>query len=187
MTIWAQLLTISFPATTIFFQTAATSWPTANNLAKTGMNPLKNPYRSVAAARLLNRARVTGAPVVDAEGRCVGVLSATDFIHWAEKGEKPAAGKETVCSPWQIFEEEELPKEVVLHYMTRDPVMVSSESPVGDLARMMLDAHIHRVIVVDQDRRPIGVVSSTDILAALANAARAADIEGKRHLVGSVA
>jgi predicted transcriptional regulator len=38
---------------------------------------------------------------------------------------------------------------------------------MSDLARMMLDAHIHRVIVVDEQNRPVGVVSSTDILAAV--------------------
>jgi CBS domain-containing protein len=32
---------------------------------------------------------------------------------------------------------------------------------------MMLDAHIHRVVVVDKERRPLGVVSSTDVLAAV--------------------
>jgi CBS domain-containing protein len=38
-----------------------------------------------------------------------------------------------------------------------------------ELARAMLDAHIHRVIVVDELQRPIGIVSTTDILAAVAN------------------
>jgi CBS domain-containing protein len=33
---------------------------------------------------------------------------------------------------------------------------------------MMRDAHIHRVIVVDDRGRPVGVVTSTDILAAVA-------------------
>ena len=33
------------------------------------------------AARLLIEKRVTGAPVVDAEGKCVGILSATDYLH----------------------------------------------------------------------------------------------------------
>src|SRR5436190_21926771 len=32
------------------------------------------------AAHLLAQARVTGAPVIDALGACVGVISATDFI-----------------------------------------------------------------------------------------------------------
>jgi len=35
---------------------------------------------------------------------------------------------------------------------------------------MMIDAHIHRVIVVDEQQRPVGVVSSTDILSAVAYA-----------------
>jgi CBS-domain-containing membrane protein len=35
---------------------------------------------------------------------------------------------------------------------------------------MKLDADIHRVIVVDKEDRPIGIVSSTDVLAAMAYA-----------------
>jgi len=31
----------------------------------------------------------------------------------------------------------------------------------------MLDAHIHRIIVVDEDQHPVGVISSTDMLAAI--------------------
>ena len=56
--------------------------------------------------------------------------------------------------------------------MTADPVTVSPHTPIGKLARLMLDAHIHRVVVVDEQRRPIGIVSSTDILAAVAYADR---------------
>ena len=59
----------------------------------------------------------------------------------------------------------------VERYMTHDPVMVSPQSPIGELARLMLDAHIHRVIVRDERNHPVGVVSSTDILAAVAGAA----------------
>jgi CBS domain-containing protein len=52
--------------------------------------------------------------------------------------------------------------------MTPDPVTAGPLTGIKDLARMMLDAHIHRIIVVDPNHRPIGVVSSTDILAAVA-------------------
>ena len=44
---------------------------------------------------------------------------------------------------------------------------------IGELARRMIDVHIHRVIVVDQSGKPIGIVSSTDVLAALAQADQA--------------
>jgi CBS domain-containing protein len=37
------------------------------------------------AAQLLIRDSISGAPVVDADGRCVGVLSSSDFVTWAGK------------------------------------------------------------------------------------------------------
>jgi CBS-domain-containing membrane protein len=63
---------------------------------------------------------------------------------------------------------DELPPDEVRHHMTADPVTIRPTMPVGELARKMLDAHIHRVIVVDDKDRPIGVVSSTDLIAAIA-------------------
>jgi CBS domain-containing protein len=100
------------------------------------------------AARLLAREQISGVPVVNPQGRCVGILSATDFLGlWARERERIDA--EVGC------------------YMTADPVMVPPATPLAELTRMMLDAHIHRVIVVDEHQRPIGVVSSTDVLAAV--------------------
>lgn len=69
---------------------------------------------------------------------------------------------------WQIFALEKLSTDEVHHYMTPDPVMVTAEVPIRVLALQMIDAHVHRIIVIDGDRRPIGIVSSTDLLAALA-------------------
>lgn len=126
------------------------------------------------AARLLSHAQVSGAPVVNADGRCVGVISTTDFLRWAEKG--PGAARhgppppEAVCSAWQIVDAESLPEEAVYRYMTPDPVTAPPGMPLGELARRMLDAHIHRVIVIDEGCRPVGVVSATDVLAAVAHA-----------------
>lgn len=121
------------------------------------------------AAHLLSQAHVSGAPVVNASGRCVGVLSSTDFVHWAENGRKQHAAKDCFCSSWQIVDNETMPCEDVRHYMTADPVTATEATPIAELARMMLDAHIHRVIVVDDGGRPIGLVSSTDLLAAIAH------------------
>jgi CBS domain-containing protein len=168
------------------------------------------------AAKLLLQNQISGAPVVDANGRCIGVLSATDFIHWAEEGAKgledgPLAacryqvkgrlltGEEAVICilapgscprqeirpttggrhtavcllptgalpDWQKVSND-LPVSAVRRYMTSDIVTVGPETPLTKLARIMIDAHIHRVIVVDEGEKPIGIVSSTDILAAVA-------------------
>src|SRR5690349_11447620 len=116
------------------------------------------------AARLLSQARVSGAPVVDATGRCIGVLSAADFVRWAERGGQPHPVHCTAPATcdWEMIELEFLPKDEVRWHMTPDPVTISRSARIVDVARTMLDAHIHRVIVVDEARRPVGVVSSTD-------------------------
>jgi len=169
------------------------------------------------AARLLRRADVSGAPVVDEADRCVGVLTATDFLRWAEKGgADQSAGPAAACSyqvrgkllsgedavictlaegscplqvvrptlggghaatclqptgvlsDWQQVNEASPGGKRADRYMTTDVVSAGPRTPLHELARMMIDAHIHRILIVDERGRPVGVVSSTDILAALA-------------------
>jgi CBS domain-containing protein len=133
---------------------------------------LPQDMRLPTAAHLLSRAGVSGAPVVDEEGRCVGVISTTDFVHFvgSEGMHSPGhavSGAERVCE-WQVLNGAGKSSEEVRDYMTPDPVTAGPDTSVANLARMMLDAHIHRVVVVDVDGRPTGVVSSTDILALMA-------------------
>jgi CBS domain-containing protein len=126
------------------------------------------------AAHLLRQARVSGAPVVDAAGRCVGVLSSTDIVRWVERdfaacgrpAESPA-----VCSDWQIIDWKGLPTDAVSSCMSAELVTATPYTRIADLARGMNDAHVHRIVVVDENDRPVGIVSSTDILAAVAGAA----------------
>lgn len=124
------------------------------------------------AARLLLRAQVTGAPVIDDWDRCVGVLSSTDFMRWVEKGQMPPSPSlSPYCSEWEVESLDQIPNDAVSLHMTTDPVMVGPDTSITEVARAMLDAHIHRVVVVDEDRHPVGVLSTTDILAAVANRA----------------
>jgi CBS domain-containing protein len=125
-----------------------------------------------AASRLLARAQVSGAPVVDDQGRCIGVLSVTDLAHaTSENAQKTSVRRDTTpchCA-WQFVEIENLPAERVDAFMTKDPVTVTPGTSIYQLAKLMVDAHIHRVIVVNAEQRAIGLVSSTDLLAAIAN------------------
>jgi len=123
------------------------------------------------AARSLARAKVSGAPVVDDYGCCIGVISTTDFMHSVEhdhgSNNKTRVTSKPMMQSWQIPESSIQPC-CVEDCMTKDPVLVTPGTRVGELARMMMDAHIHRLIVVDATQRPIGIVSSIDILAVLA-------------------
>jgi CBS domain-containing membrane protein len=135
------------------------------------------------AASMLCRTSVSGAPVVDAAGRCIGVLSSKDFVTWVEKGGE--AGTQckptTFIAPWgELINIDDSADTEIRHYMTVEPVTAAPATPIGDLAQTMVDAHIHRVLVVVDRDRPRGIVTSTDILAAVARAARAAPQPGKR-------
>jgi len=127
------------------------------------------------AAHLLAQSAISGAPVIDAMGRCIGVISTTDFVFWAEKG-KPTqrANVDYSCAhcSWQVIDPQGVSEESVSQYMTTQVVTISPETSIGQMARMMTDAHIHRLIVVDCESRPVGIVSSTDIVAAVARASK---------------
>ena len=110
------------------------------------------------AARLLHRSGISGAPVVDQEGKCIGVLSSNDFVTWAG-----TEGQEIrFLAPWgEMIDVEDSPDTEISHYMTAQPVTVAPTTPVGDLAQKMVDAHIHRVLVVAEQGRPCSATTRT--------------------------
>jgi len=152
---------------------------TASDLMTTPVRtiPQEMPLRE--AAHLLTRERISGAPVVDSDGRCIGVLSSSDFVTWAGKD----GNGEVICfvAPWgEMIDIEDSANNELRHYMTARPVTAEPATPIGELAEKMVDAHIHRLLVVDQSR-PQGIVTSTDILAAIARAAQKAALDSERQ------
>jgi CBS domain-containing protein len=53
--------------------------------------------------------------------------------------------------------------------ITTEVVGVGPDAPVTELARVMLDRGVHRLLVLDLPGRPVGVVSVNDILRVLAH------------------
>lgn len=129
------------------------------------------------AAHLLHRSNISGAPVMDSEGKCLGVLSSTDFVSWAEEGGETRKESEertatTFIAPWgELISLDEAADSEIRHYMTADAVTVGPTCSIGQLAEKMVDAHIHRILVMDHGK-PCGIVTSTDILAAVSRTAR---------------
>ena len=112
------------------------------------------------AADLLDRHGISGAPVVDAAGSLVGVLSQTDLIR--------ARSTEYLWANW--------PGLAVRHLMTTPAVTVERSTPIVIAAARMERQRIHRLVVVADDDKtlPIGVLSTTDVVHAIAERARAA-------------
>src|SRR5262249_27807678 len=69
------------------------------------------------AGRLLLQERISGAPVVDARGNCVGVLSALDLLRCAEKcaeGSGPPGSPAPRTCPFQVTHRRPHGEEVTL-------------------------------------------------------------------------
>lgn len=67
----------------------------------------------------------------------------------------------------------------VEHFMTTDLVSVSTEDSLQEIVQSMVDAHLHRVLVIDQDKQLQGIIATTDVLAALLRDSRLRDISGE--------
>jgi predicted transcriptional regulator len=101
------------------------------------------------AARLFTNANIGGAPVVDDGGRVVGVLSKSDIIE---------------RSPFIPHS----PRARISEAMTREALTLRGSDTAMSAVRLMLSEHVHRVVVIGADEKPIGIVSTLDILQALA-------------------
>lgn len=114
-----------------------------------------------AAARLFVQHEVSAAPVVDDDGRCVGVLSATDFLKHDAAEHSQVASTANAAVPAEDG--------LASDFMSTAVQSIAADAPMLDAARIMTGAHIHRLLVLDRDARPAGVISTMDIVAALLN------------------
>ncbi len=126
------------------------------------------------AVGVLREHRITGAPVVDAAGRPVGMLSISDVIAAMESEEAPTPAKGDDQAAWELFGHsagEIKAEETVAERMSRQLVSVSHDTPLVEVARVMCDGHWHRLTVTDADGSVCGIVSTMDLLAAVVNTA----------------
>lgn len=127
-------------------------------------------------ARVFEEHEISGAPVVDHQGSVVGIVSKTDLIRRCSEGtdELPPAYLFEVLSDQGADEDnpEVIPEPLlcVEDFMTEDPLMVGPEEPAFAIARLMFDKRVHRVIVADGERYPIGMITSLDLLGAFPRA-----------------
>ena len=70
---------------------------------------------------------------------------------------------------WQVVELESLPGNLVRDYMTTTVVTADPATSIPELARLMLEHQVHRLIVLDAHRHPVGVVTVNDLLQVLAH------------------
>ena len=106
----------------------------------------------VVADMLMRQFGVSGLPVIDGRGELIGVLSRTDLM---------ALAGDARVEAWQ--------GRSVAATMTTPSLTVEADAALLEAARRMEEHHVHRLVVVEPEGgRPIGILSTTDIVRAVA-------------------
>jgi CBS domain-containing protein len=134
-----------------------------------------DPLRTV--QRVFVEEGIHGAPVLDEEGRVLGVITSMDLLRAAaEEGEVAPAepsyfrydldlhGFDWSRAPEDL--RERLPDAVASDVMTTEILAVGPETSVAGVARTLREHAVHRVLVIE-DGELRGIVSAKDLVALL--------------------
>ena len=122
-------------------------------------------------ATLLSERGISGAPVVDSNGRMIGIVSEGDLLHRTELGTERHGERR---QSWWLdhFASGEAREYVKSHgrtvkdIMTRDVVTVTEETNLADVATLLETNRVKRVPVM-RDGKVVGIISRANLVRAL--------------------
>lgn len=128
----------------------------------------------VEAIDAMLRHHISGLPVIDAAGELIGIISEGDFIRRAEIGTQRKrgrwltflAGKDRVAADFVHAHGRK-----VGEIMTPDPLTITEDTTLDQIVQIMESSNVKRLPVV-RGNRPVGIVTRSDFLAAVADLAR---------------
>ena len=137
------------------------------------------------AARTMLRNRISGLPVVDAEGRLIGMVTEGDFLRRSEIGTERQRPRwlEFLLGPGRMAEDYvRAAGRKVEDVMTRDPVAVSEGDDLAIMVELMERRRVKRLPVL-RDGKMVGVVSRANLMRALSvwRAAKKRQSAATRH------
>jgi CBS domain-containing protein len=113
--------------------------------------------------RELAQRRVSALPVVDLEGRVLGVVSEADLLL--------KEGRGALADPPRRFEAASRRAQrvkagatVAADLMTAPALTIAPDAPVADAAREMRERGVKRLVVVDEHDRLAGIISRGDVI-----------------------
>ena len=118
------------------------------------------PFKDIAAS--LTRNRVSAFPVLDDDGKVIGVVSEADLL-CKEALIAAMGGPATPPGPYH----DEFARAAAVtaaDLMTTPPVIITPGEPVTSAARLMYHARVKRLPVVSENGHLVGIISRADVL-----------------------
>ncbi len=125
------------------------------------------------AVKLMLDGRITTLPVVGPEGQCVGILSHSDLTEFFLNEDSQlteAMDVGTLSMDWLARSIETSDVSQVNELMTHEVTTIRSDKTVADACREMVRLKVHHLPVVDQQDKVVGIVSTFDVVTAIASA-----------------
>jgi CBS domain-containing protein len=122
-----------------------------------------------AAADILLGARISAAPVVDADGKMIGIVSEADLMNRAESGAVPAKSwLQRLLAPEAVLARDFLRSHShhVADVMTRDVVAAEEQTDLREIAGLMQSRKVKRIPIV-RGGKVVGIVSRANLLQGL--------------------
>lgn len=117
--------------------------------------PAAMPFAEI--LRVMVVAAVHGAPVIDENGKVVGMLSAMDLLRATEQAYDDERDEGEGADPLA-----QLRQATARQLASPEPAWVRPDAPLADVARLMKDTGSHRVLV-GADGRLDGIVTAFDL------------------------
>ncbi len=135
-----------------------------------------SPDSSIAeVAETFHDKSISGAPVVDGDGKLVGIITESDLIDQNKKLHIPTVvaifDAVIYLESLRKFEKElkKMTGSKVKDLCSSDVVTVDVDTPVNEIASIMADSHFHTIPVLDNSLL-VGVVGKDDIVKTMAAA-----------------
>lgn len=132
-----------------------------------------SPETSIAdLSKTLENRQIGGVPVVDKEGRLVGVITQSDLLERARDLEMPPAINILdfhfyLQIPSHLLRKlEKMLGTSVGDCMTPDPVTVAPDTPVSQIAALMAKQKVHTIPVVKAGKI-VGIIGKMDLVRAM--------------------
>jgi CBS domain-containing protein len=120
-------------------------------------------FREIAAR--LRECRVSAFPVLDADGKVIGVVSEADLLVKEAVADEPHVIWGLLAGIVHHAARAKAGAVTAAELMTSPAVTIGPDDTVEHAARLMYDRKVKRLPVIDQAGLPVGIISRSDVLA----------------------
>ena len=133
------------------------------------------------ALQMMTEHHISGLPVLDKKDKCLGIITASDILFYEQDEAEELSSVGTRLVPyydpetqkWHDIEVQgllnELPEIDVKEVMSSNVISVKAKDSIKVVASLMRSHQVHRVIVLSEERKVLGIISAFDFVHLIAD------------------